>query len=53
MGVYYRMMTDTEGPPEKPGEDATAVEIQEYMDAYDAWADRKLAEELRKRREDE
>lgn len=43
-------MTDTEGPPEKPGEDATAAEIQEHMDTYDAWADSKLAEELRERK---
>lgn len=41
------VMNDEDGPPEKPGEDATAEEVQEYLDAYDEWLDAEAAEEIR------
>lgn len=30
--------------PQKSGEDASATEIQEYLDAYEVWCEWKVAE---------
>lgn len=43
------VMNDEDGPPEKPGEGASAEEIQEYLDEYDEWLDAEAAEEIRSR----